>query len=259
MPQPFDPIELVADDIAGFLRRTYDAHRKDAVIAVSGGIDSALALTLLVRALGPKHVTPVLLPYGDQDMSDAKLLCDWNHIDPEQVIEIDIAPAADALMQLLHVPAEDRIRRGNIMARTRMIAVYDVAKRTHGLVCGTENRSEKYLGYFTRFGDAASDVEPIHTLLKTDVRRLAMFLNIPSPIIDKAPSAGLWHGQTDEEEMGFTYADADKVLSLHFDRGMSYEEMVRSGLPDDTVLRVLARVDGQEFKHHVPYLYTPEA
>lgn len=258
MPQPFDPLELVADDIAGFLRATYDKHKKDAVIAVSGGIDSALALTLLVRALGPERVTPVLLPYGDQDMGDARLVCGWNRIEADRILETDIAPAADALMQLLAVPPEDRVRRGNIMARTRMIAVYDVAKRTGGLVCGTENRSEKHLGYFTRFGDAASDVEPIHTLFKTDVRRIAAALGIPEPILEKAPSAGLWKDQTDEEEMGFSYAEADRVLHLHLDRGMSYREIVDAGIEEDAVLRVLARVDEQEFKHQVPYLYQAE-
>lgn len=259
MPQPFDPLLLVADDIATFLRRTYDAHKKNAVIAVSGGIDSALALTLLVRALGTERVTPVLLPYGDQDMSDAKLICGWNKLDMERIVEIDIADPANALAELLHVPPEDRVRRGNIMARTRMILLFDVAKRLDCLVCGTENRSEKHLGYFTRFGDAASDVEPIHTLFKTDVRRLSESLDLPRPLIEKPPTAGLWTGQTDEDEMGFSYADADKVMHLHLDRGLSYEDIVKTGMAEDTVLKVLARMDSQDFKHQVPYVYQPEA
>jgi NAD+ synthase len=259
MPQPFDPIALVIDDIAGFLRKTYDTQRKDAVIAVSGGIDSGLSLTLLRRALGTSRVTAVFLPYGDQDMADARLLCEWNELPASRRLELNIAPAADALIDLLDIAPNDKVRRGNVMARVRMIAVYDVAKKLDAMVCGTENRSEKHLGYFTRHGDAASDVEPINTLFKTDVRRLAEYLELPRRIIDKPPSAGLWGGQTDEDEMGFTYAEADKVLHLHLDKELAPEEIAAKGLSPDVVRRVLDRMDEQEFKHRVPYVFDPEA
>lgn len=132
------------------------------------------------------------------------------------------------------------------MARTRMICVFDTAKELDALVCGTENKSEHYLGYFTRFGDAASDIEPISTLYKTQVRMAAVDLGIPEVFLTKAPSAGLWENQTDEGEMGFTYEDADRALAVLL--GESTEEVDQNLLKKvDTVVKA------QEFKRMVPY------
>ncbi|MBI2190192.1 MAG: NAD(+) synthase, partial [Candidatus Levybacteria bacterium] len=132
---------------------------------------------------------------------------------------LSIKSIVDKLAKTLGVqPLKDSIRLGNIMARVRMILLYDLAKKHQALVCGTENRSEYHLGYFTRFGDEASDFEPIRHLYKTQVYQLASYLGVPKTVIDKKPTAGLWAEQTDEGEFGFSYKEADPVLYLYFDK-----------------------------------------
>ena len=126
---------------------------------------------------------------------------------------MNIGKAVDELAATLGA-ADDQLRLGNIMARVRMICLYDLAKQLDALVCGTENKSEKYLGYFTRFGDEASDIEPIMHLYKTEVYELAKHLGIPGAIVAKPPSADLWSEQTDERELGFSYKEADQVLHV---------------------------------------------
>ena len=135
-----------------------------------------------------------------------------------------------------------------------MIVIYDLAQALHALVLGTENRTENLLGYFTRFGDAASDIEPITDLYKTEVRAAARVLGLPEAVITKHPTAGLWGGQTDEDELGFTYADADRVLVATFDLGMTPDQAAeRAGVERDVVDRVLARAAGVAWKHAVPH------
>ena len=210
-------IEAVAEDAISFIRKTVlRQEMKTAVVAVSGGIDSATVATLAARALDPECVFPVFLPFSKQSTADAEMAMmacgipevNWNlvQIDPIVISFIKARPGARA----------DKVRVGNAMARARMIVLFDIAKQFKSLVCGTENRSEKYLGYFTRFGDGASDLEPIHHLYKTQVRQLAEYLRVPAPILAKPPSAGLWRGQSDEDELGFTYEDADQVLLAVF-------------------------------------------
>lgn len=230
--------------IVKFLQKTHRTQGKSqGVIAVSGGIDSALSLTLLCRAIGAENVHPLFLPYNDQSVEDSKLACSWNKIPEENWKMVDISPYVDALATDLQ--AFD-LRKGNLMARMRMMVVFDTAKDLDALVCGTENKSEHYLGYFTRFGDSASDIEPICHLYKTGVRELVEFLQLPEVFLSKAPSAGLWAGQTDEEEMGFSYQDADKALSVIL--GESTQEL------DPAVLsKVKKVVDSQAFKLQVPY------
>ncbi len=249
--------ELEVKRITSFLKETYQEQGfEQAVIAVSGGIDSALALTLLTQALGPDKINPLFLPYQDQSTQDAEKICQFNQIAQEKWLEHNIEPMVEAFYENLvskeSAQAETRqimIRLGNIMARCRMIITFDTAKRFGGLVCGTENKSERVLGYFTRFGDGASDVEPIVHLYKTQVRQLARYLNIPQRFLDKAPSAGLWSGQTDEGELGFSYEQADQVLmALEANQDMS-------GLDVDeaVVEKVVSQVKRNKFKGKVPY------
>ena len=213
---------------------------KQALIAVSGGVDSAVALTLLTRALGRDRVTPVCLPYGDQDMNDAKTIIEWNGLS-QKMIEINISKMVDTISDQLSVESEQR--KGNVMARVRMIVVFDLAKKLGALVCGTENKSEHYLGYFTRFGDSASDVEPIAGLYKTEVWAMAKELGLPEIFYTKAPSAGLWEGQTDEGEMGFSYKQADKVLMGEIE-----------GVDKEVIEKVQKMVEKNKFKLEVPYV-----
>lgn len=241
--------------IVTFIRQTFhNQGKKNAVIAVSGGIDSALSLTLLTQALGAENVTPVFLPYDVQSTADAKEVSRFNQIPEAQGQEINIQPLVDSFVAELRISEEDTFRKGNIMARCRMVVVYDLAKKLDALVCGTENKSEKYLGYFTRFGDEASDLEPLQHLYKTQVRQLAQILELPEPILSKAPSAGLWNNQTDESELGYTYQQADLVLQEYIDKKRKPEQIVLENVSQETIEQVVQRVQAMEFKHQVPYI-----
>lgn len=244
-----------AQCIEDFLRATFERTQKTrAVIAVSGGIDSAVALTLATRALGSNAVTALLLPYGDQDMADARLICEWNKLSASAIRTHDISPVVSEFEKSLKLSEEAEFRRGNVMARVRMIHVFDVAKELDALVIGTENKSEHYLGYFTRFGDGASDIEPLIGLTKTQVRELAQTLSLPKVFLQKAPSAGLWSGQTDEAELGFSYEVADQVIAQYVDQGLLPKEIRIPGLDFEVVQAVCDRIDSQAFKRQVPYL-----
>ena len=229
------------DQIVRWLRSVYGD--KSAVIAVSGGVDSAVSLTLLVKALGVERVIPICLPYKNQDMVDAGKIIEFNDLSMNK-IEINIGQIVDVIAEALGTE-EGSVRKGNIMARVRMITVFDIAKKLGALVCGTENKSEHCLGYFTRFGDSASDVEPILTLYKTEVWEMAKMLALPDIFYTKSPSAGLWEGQSDEGEMGFSYQQADKVLMGELE-----------GIDEQIVVKVREMVARNKFKLEVPYMLT---
>lgn len=239
------------------------AGKTKAVVAVSGGIDSAVTLTLVTKALGAEAVTAVLLPYGDQDMTDAMQIAEHNQIPADQILTFNIAATVAKVAETVGLDSSadlteaDKVRLGNIMARTRMIMVFDLAKKINGLVCGTENLTEHYLGYFTRFGDAASDLEPITAWFKTEVRAVAEALKLPTIFTSKAPSAGLWQGQTDEAELGFSYEQADKILEIWRSGETDQTKIVESsGESSQVVEKVISRVKSADFKHHVPYKQT---
>jgi NAD+ synthase len=224
------------------------------VIAVSGGIDSATSLTLACQAYGTDHIYPLLLPYGrisTQGSLDGYLICEANKIPDSRIISADIEPLLAPFIAT--DPQMDQVRKGNVMARMRMMVVYDYAKRLNALVLGTENRSEYDLGYFTRFGDDASDVEILINLYKTQVYELAKYLEIPRAIIEKAPTAGLWEGQTDEKELGVSYKEIDEVLyAIYSANEDPYQTLPH--IPKETIQKVLDRVQNNLFKHQVPYL-----
>lgn len=235
---------------------------KNIAIAVSGGVDSATSLALAVRALSFTHVFPLLLPYknlGNQGTHDAQLVIESLKIPEKNVEIVDFGSVADALIKMLKLnlnSASDKIRIGNIMARMRMIALYDRTKKHNALVLGTENKSEHYLSYFTRFGDEASDIESIKHLYKTQVYELARYLKVPEAILHKAPTAGLWSGQTDEGELGFTYKTADQILYLLYDKKLSEEQVVQNGFSRKEVEKVAAWVKRNWFKHELPIIFT---
>ena len=188
---------------------------KDAVVGVSGGVDSALVLSILARALPKEKIHVFFMPDSNTpktDSDDVKKLSDALGI---EIRTIDIASVADAFKALLSI--EDRSAMGNVKSRTRMIILYYFANIHKGLVVGTTNRTEYLIGYYTKFGDGACDIEPIMHLYKHDVWEFASYMKVPESIIKKKPSAGLWEGQTDEEEIGMTYSDLDKVLEDVFD------------------------------------------
>jgi NAD+ synthetase len=251
-------IEPVLERKAARLRAVVQAAgRGRIVIGLSGGIDSAVAMALAARALGPEHVVAVRIPSRHTErvhIDDAGAAAEAAGLPGENLLTVRIDPIIAAFEAARPTLPESAIREGNASARARMIVIYDLAQERHALVCGTENRTENLLGYFTRFGDAASDIEPITDLYKTEVRAAARVLGQPQAVLDKHPTAGLWGGQTDEDELGFTYADADRALVAMFDLGMTPEAAAeRTAVDLEVVRRVRARAEAVAWKHAVPH------
>jgi len=225
------------------------------IVSLSGGIDSTTVVFLATQALGKENVLVTILPYGDlnkEGADDAKEVVKIVEIPKTNVFEIDIKPAVDMIAKPAEIPPKtstplERSRLGSIMARIRMIILFDLAKKQKALVCGTENKSEYLLGYFTRFGDSASDIEPIKGFYKTQVRELAQYLGVPKKIIEKPPTAGLWQGQADETELGFSYKEADKILELLYDKKWSLEKIIGTGYKKELVEKIKKRVEETEF------------
>lgn len=259
IPLDIDPAKS-SEEIVMFFRQVFaKAGFTNAVIGLSGGVDSATSCALVVRALGAQNVFPLLLPCGKlhpEGLMDAKMVIKTLAIPDENVLVVDVAPFVDPIVA--YDTQMDQVRRGNVMARARMIVLFDQAKKRHALVVGTENKSEHLLGYFTRFGDEASDIEPISHLYKTQVYALARFLEIPQTILESTPTAGLWDGQTDEGEFGFTYKQADEILHLLYDQKKSKETIISQGYAPETVEKVLQRIASTSFKHELPYALVRE-
>lgn len=234
--------------IIAFLKKTFTEQKiEKAVIGISGGIDSATSLILLSKVLASENIIAIHLPYFDEIDKDIKELEKQLGI---RITTVSINKTTDELISRLEVPVEDKVRRGNIMARVRMITLFDFAKKNNALVVGTENRSEYQLGYFTRFGDGASDIEPIQHLYKTQIFALANHIGVPASIMEKKPSANLWDNQTDEGEFGFSYAEADPVLYLYFDKKnplWTIESMHKGAK------KIIEFAEKFSYKHSVPY------
>jgi len=221
-----------------------------AVIGLSGGIDSALACVLAAEALGPENILAVRMPYkasSKDSLEHAQLLIDQLGV---QSKTIEITDIVEPIFQL--DPEITNKRKGNVMARARMVVLYDQSEAFKGLVIGTSNKTEILLGYSTLYGDSASALNPIGDLYKTQVRQLSHALNVPIPIIDKPPSADLWVGQTDETELGFTYADVDKLLYLLVDQRYSPLEAIEAGFDEKFVNAVELRIRRNQFKRMQP-------
>lgn len=221
-----------------------------AVINLSGGLDSALSFVLSAQALGAENVLALRLPYrssSPDSLEHAQLMIDQFKVQSET---IDITDIVDPLIK--HDPNMSNTRRGNIMARARMILMYDRSEAFKGLPIGTSNKTEILLGYTTMWGDMASALNPIGDLYKTQVRQLSRALGIPAAVIDKPPSADLWMGQTDEGELGFTYEAVDKLLYLLVDQRFSAQECVEEGFDEKFVNSVITRVRRNQFKRMMP-------
>ncbi len=220
------------------------------VINLSGGLDSALSCALIAEALGPENVMALRLPYrtSSQDsLEHAQLMIDKFKVQSET---IDITGIVDPLIELDREMSNTR--KGNIMARVRMIALYDQSEVFKGLPIGTSNKTEILLGYTTMWGDMASALNPIGDLYKTQVRQLSRAMDIPEVIIDKPPSADLWVGQTDENELGFTYDQVDRLLFLLVDQRYSAQECIEEGFDKNFVNSVIARTRRYQFKRMMP-------
>ena len=243
--------QLGREILVGFIKSEVTrAGFSRAIINLSGGLDSALSCALAVEALGADNVMALRLPYrtsSPDSLEHAQLMIDQFRVKSET---IDISDMVDPLIQ--RDPNITNVRKGNIMARARMIVLYDQSEVFKALPIGTSNKTEILLGYSTQWGDAASAINPIGDLYKTQARQLSRALNIPAPIIDKAPSADLWEGQTDEGELGFTYEEVDKLLYLLVDQRYSPQECMDAGFDQKFVDVVVRRIRRNQFKRMQP-------
>ncbi len=220
------------------------------VIGLSGGVDSSLVAFLAVQALGAQNVLGIIMPYRTSDpasRADAELVAKQLKIATRV---IDVSPMVEPYLTQF-VNGNSR-RRGNVMARARMIALYDQSEDFHGLVIGTSNKTEALLGYTTQFGDNAAAIHPIADLYKAQVRQLARTVGVPQKIIDKPPSADLWQGQTDEGELGFTYDQADAILYQLVDERRRVEDVISNGFDARVVNRIVELMQRNQFKRVTP-------
>jgi NAD+ synthase len=243
--------DLVTQILTRFLRQELGRFGfTRAVMNLSGGLDSTTVCALAARALGPENVLALRLPYrtsSPDSLSDAQTVIDWLGVASETA---DITPMVDPLFQ--RFPDMTPLRRGNVMARARMIVLYDRTEAWGGLALGTSNKTELLLGYGTLFGDMASALNPLGDLYKTQERQLARHLGVPESILDKPPSADLWVGQTDEDELGFTYTEADQILYLLVDERYRPGEVVAEGFAPGLVQTVWGKVRSSQFKRRLP-------
>jgi len=245
--------DLARTILIGFIRDEINrVGFERAVIALSGGVDSSLVAYLIVEALGAENVLGVRMPYKTSaaDSSDhAGLVIDALKIADET---IGITAMVEPLIE--RFPKMNPVRTGNIMARQRMVVIYDRSADWGGLVVGTSNKTETLLGYTTQFGDNAAAIQPIADLYKNQVRQLARAMGVPQEIIDKAPSADLWPGQTDEGELGYTYDDVDQLLYWMVDKRHNLKEAVAAGFDKELVENVWKRVRQTHYKRHMPVI-----
>jgi NAD+ synthase len=224
------------------------------VIGLSGGIDSAVSACLSVKALGKENVICILMPYktsSKESITDAELLVKELGVQSKIV---EISGMVDAYIEKTNEKNISNVRKGNIMARMRMIVLYDESAKEKALVVGTGNKTEILLGYSTLFGDSACAINPIGDLYKTQVFELARHLGIPKQIIDKKPSADLWVGQTDEQEMGITYTEVDKYLYEKVDERKSHEELMLMGYTKEYMDRIDKMIYKNQFKRLPPVI-----
>jgi NAD+ synthase len=244
---------LVAELLESFLHEEVgSAGLGRVLLGLSGGVDSAVVAALCVRAFGAANVLSVWMPYRTSNPESevhAREVATRLGLPTKTV---DISAMVDGYLS--QERAEGRRRRGNVMARARMIVLYDQSVEWHGLVVGTSNKTELLLGYSTQWGDAAHALNPLGDLYKHQVWQLARYLDLPNRVVEKAPSADLFEGQTDEDELGFGYRDADRILFRLVDERRHPQELVALGEDPALVARIVERVVASQFKRTTPVI-----
>ncbi len=249
MDYPLEPGTAI-DRISGFINsqvRESDADKL--LVGLSGGIDSSVTSALTVEAMDPDMVHGLILPggpTGDEDIDHAENHAESFGIDYD-VLEIE--SATQEIEEISNIESPGKVATGNIRARVRMILLYHYSNQLNGLVMGTGNRTEYLLGYFTKHGDGATDIGPITGLYKTEVRSVARKLGVSEEIIEKPPSAGLWQGQTDEEEIGAKYSDIDPFLVEYIDRDESLQDAAnKAGMDIETATEIEGMIKASSHK-----------
>ena len=246
-------LKEVHNELVEFLRENFKkAGFSKAVLGLSGGIDSALVAYLLRDALGKENVLAIMMPYNSSNpdsLNHAKLVVEDLKINAKT---IEITDMIDAYFK--NEKDASSLRMGNKMARERMSILFDYSSKENALVVGTSNKTEIYLGYSTQFGDSACALNPIGDLYKTNIWDLSRYLKIPNELIEKKPSADLWEGQTDEQEMGLTYKEADQVLYRMLEENKTVEEVLAEGFNKDLVDNIVRRMNRSEYKRRMPLI-----
>ncbi|HUL44287.1 MAG TPA: NAD+ synthase [Bacteroidota bacterium] len=246
-------VPVVRNLLVSFLRdETKKAGFENGVVGLSGGVDSAVVAYLAAEALGKEHVLAMLMPYATsspESAGDAGLVLKALGIRGET---ISISAMVDAYLEK-HT-GMDNIRKGNLMARARMMVLYDVSAREGALVFGTSNKTEIMLGYGTQFGDTACAINPLGDLYKTQIWQLADELGVPKKIVEKKPTADLWAGQTDEGELGFSYKLVDQLLYYMIDERRTDAELQERGFEPHFIQKVKRLVQKNQFKRRPPII-----
>jgi NAD+ synthase len=259
-PDPRDPSPLRIDEVLVrkmlvlFIRdETAKAGLKRAVVGVSGGVDSALAVALASEALGPEKVLGLFTPYRHSSEESRRHALQLAKLFGFRLDEVPITKQIDAYFADNGGDVAGRIRVGNKMARERKSIEYD-RSWPDGIVIGTSNKTELLLGYGTQFGDMAAGINPIGDLYKTQIREVAIYVGVPPEIVRKPPTAELWEGQTDEDELGFTYAEADLILYHMVDRRLSPRELIENGFDASLVNKIREMVRRSHYKRVMPLI-----
>jgi len=240
-------IETTKNHLIKFIKNTVkDAGFSRVILGLSGGVDSSVVAYLSKEALGSNNVIAVVMPYDEIDPDGIKFADIV--VDELKIVKyvIDISPMVDTYFK--NFKEADKIRRGNKMARERMTILYDLSKKENALVIGSGNKTELFLGYCTLYGDIACALNPLANLYKSQVYVLAKYLDVPEAIIKRKPTAGLWVGQTDEDELGYSYSDIDNLLSLMVDAKLSDEELRKKGFDKEFIDKIRKRIKASEFK-----------
>jgi NAD+ synthetase len=249
VPLAIDP-QLTEQWLVHFIRDEMERRKFNcAVIGVSGGVDSAVTAYLAAKALGPKNVLGVRMPYrtsSAESLDHAQLVIDALGIESRTM---EISAAVDGYLS--HEPDADHGRRGNVMARMRMITLFDLAAKHHGIPLGTGNKTERLFGYFTWHADDSPPINPLGDLFKSQVWALARHLGVPNVIVDKPPTADLVVGQTDESDFGISYDKADEILNWLLN-GYTLAELCARGFDEREVKIVTKRVATTHWKRRLP-------